>query len=124
MRRGFCGRCGTPLFYDVPGADFINITLGSLDEPQRVKPEAQSNLAGKMHWFAELEGLPVEPEPATDDAPAPAVGSLQSSGGNFQVSLATRHRYAFGKWDVGARTEYGNFFPFYNFFGLGNVFVD
>ncbi|RSK50350.1 BamA/TamA family outer membrane protein [Hymenobacter rigui] len=43
-----------------------------------------------------------------------------SSGGNFQVSLATRHRYAFGKWDVGARTEYGNFFPFYNFFGLGN----
>ncbi|AQS62203.1 hypothetical protein AGRHK599_LOCUS740 [Rhizobium rhizogenes] len=71
VRRGFCGRCGTPLFYDVPGADFINITLGSLDEPQRVKPEAQSNLAGKMHWFAELDGLPVEPEPATDDAPAP-----------------------------------------------------
>ena len=43
-----------------------------------------------------------------------------SSGGNFQVSLASRHRHAFGKWDVGARTEYGNFFPFYNFFGLGN----
>ncbi|RPD48511.1 hypothetical protein DNI29_07800 [Hymenobacter sediminis] len=43
-----------------------------------------------------------------------------SSGGNFQVSLATRHRHAFGKWDIGARTEYGNFFPFYNFFGLGN----
>ncbi|UOQ76901.1 outer membrane protein assembly factor [Hymenobacter sp. 5516J-16] len=43
-----------------------------------------------------------------------------SSGGNFQVSLASRHRYAFGQWDVGARTEYGNFFPFYNFFGLGN----
>ncbi|SMC00393.1 hypothetical protein SAMN00120144_3900 [Hymenobacter roseosalivarius DSM 11622] len=43
-----------------------------------------------------------------------------SSNGNFQVSLASRHRYAFGKWDIGARAEYGNFFPFYNFFGLGN----
>ncbi|MGG2476083.1 GFA family protein, partial [Rhizobium sp. BR5] len=35
VRRGFCGRCGTPLFYDLPGADFINISLGSLDEPER-----------------------------------------------------------------------------------------
>ncbi|MCA2373876.1 GFA family protein [Agrobacterium genomosp. 3 str. CIP 111-78] len=74
VRRGFCGRCGTPLFYDMPGADFINITLGSLDEPQRIRPEAQSNLASKMHWFSELDRLPVEPEPATDDAPAPVNG--------------------------------------------------
>lgn len=71
VRRGFCGRCGTPLFYDMPGADFINITLGSLDDPERIKPEAQSNLTGKMHWFGELDRLPVEPEPATDDRPAP-----------------------------------------------------
>ncbi|MBS0258700.1 MAG: GFA family protein [Proteobacteria bacterium] len=76
VRRGFCGRCGTPLFYDMPGADFINITLGSLDEPQRVRPEAQSNLAGKMHWFSSLDGLPVEPEPATD-SPPPRVKNYQ-----------------------------------------------
>ncbi|CVI58576.1 MULTISPECIES: GFA family protein [Agrobacterium] len=75
-RRGFCGRCGTPLFYDMPGADFINITLGSLDEPQRIKPEAQSNLAAKMHWLGELDGLPVEPEPATD-SPSPRVNNCQ-----------------------------------------------
>ncbi|WP_045688837.1 hypothetical protein [Hymenobacter sp. AT01-02] len=43
-----------------------------------------------------------------------------SSNGNFQVALASRYRHAFGQWDIGARTEYGNFFPFYNFFGLGN----
>lgn len=71
VRRGFCGRCGTPLFYDMPDAGFINVTLGSLDEPERIKPEAQSNLGGKMHWFADLDSLPVEPEPATDDRPAP-----------------------------------------------------
>ncbi|MDH7800370.1 MULTISPECIES: GFA family protein [unclassified Rhizobium] len=71
VRRGFCGRCGTPLFYDIPDADFINITLGSLDEPERVKPEAQSNLGSKIHWFAELDGLPVEPEPAPDENRVP-----------------------------------------------------
>ncbi|MBC6991957.1 hypothetical protein [Hymenobacter sp. BT491] len=43
-----------------------------------------------------------------------------SSNGNFEVALNTRHRYAIGKWDIGARTEYGNFFQYYNFFGIGN----
>ncbi|GAA3997215.1 metallophosphoesterase [Hymenobacter fastidiosus] len=43
-----------------------------------------------------------------------------SSNGNFQVALNMRQRHAIGTWDIGARTEYGNFFPFYNFFGLGN----
>lgn len=62
VRRGFCGDCGTPLFYDVPGAEFINITLGSLDDPQSVKPVAQSNMASRMRWFHDLDGLPVEPE--------------------------------------------------------------
>lgn len=63
----FCARCGTPLFYDMPDADFINITLGSLDEPELIKPEAQSNLDSKMHWFGDLDGLPVEPEAASDE---------------------------------------------------------
>lgn len=43
-----------------------------------------------------------------------------SSNGNFQAALNMRHRHAIGQWDIGARTEYGNFFPYYNFFGLGN----
>lgn len=54
-------------FYDMPDADFINITLGSLDEPELIKPEAQSNLDSKMHWFGDLDGLPVEPEAASDE---------------------------------------------------------
>lgn len=62
VRRGFCGACGTPLFYDIPGSDSINVTLGSLDEPAAVKPVAQSNLGAKMPWFHALDGLPVEPD--------------------------------------------------------------
>ncbi|MFT4183322.1 MAG: GFA family protein [Rhizobium sp.] len=62
VRRGFCGVCGTPLFYDIPGSDSINVTLGSLDEPMAVRPVAQSNLAAKMPRFHALDGLPVEPD--------------------------------------------------------------
>ncbi|WP_303311283.1 hypothetical protein [Hymenobacter sp. BT730] len=43
-----------------------------------------------------------------------------STNGNFQVALNSRYRYAIKKWDIGLRTEYGNYFQFYNFFGLGN----
>lgn len=57
VRRGFCGQCGTPLFYD-GGHDHIGITLGSLDEPESVKPELQTNLPRKMRWFGELDTLP------------------------------------------------------------------
>lgn len=56
VRRGFCRECGTPLFYD-GGNDHVSITLGSLDEPQNMKPGMQTNLAHKMPWFGELDGL-------------------------------------------------------------------
>ena len=46
---------------------------------------------------------------------------VQGSGnGLFQLTASTRHRYAIGKVDVGAEVSYGNYFPFYRFFGLGN----
>ena len=67
VRRGFCAECGTPLFYDSPEADFINITLGSLDDPQSVKPVAQSNMGSRMRWFHDLDALPVEPEPESSE---------------------------------------------------------
>src|ERR687893_521517 len=33
VERGFCRRCGTPLYYHVLGRDRISVSLGSLDEP-------------------------------------------------------------------------------------------
>lgn len=66
VRRGFCSACGTPLFYSVLDADFINVTLGSLDDPAALVPVAQSNLDGKMPWFHLLDGLSHEPaEPSS-----------------------------------------------------------
>ena len=43
-----------------------------------------------------------------------------SIGGQRQFTASTRHRYAIGKIDAGGAVSYGNYFPFYNFFGLGN----
>ena len=43
-----------------------------------------------------------------------------STGGQRQFTVSSRHRYAIGRVDVGTAASYGNFFPFYNFFGLGN----
>ena len=37
-----------------------------------------------------------------------------------QLTASTRHRYAIGKVDAGGEVSYGNYFPYYNFFGLGN----
>ncbi|WP_026283056.1 GFA family protein [Rhizobium sp. 2MFCol3.1] len=67
VRRGFCAACGTPLFYDTPEADTINLVLGTLDDPQAVKPVAQSNTRRKMRWFHDLDSLPIEPDEETPD---------------------------------------------------------
>lgn len=78
VRRGFCSMCGTPLFYEVPEADFINITLGSLDEPEIVKPVSQSSIGCKMRWFSALDDLPREAgAEATARGTSIAAGSLQ-----------------------------------------------
>jgi hypothetical protein len=43
-----------------------------------------------------------------------------STGGQRQITASTRHRYAIGKVDAGAQVSYGSYFPYYNFFGIGN----
>src|SRR3546814_13149587 len=32
-RRGFCSACGTPLTFDYPDSDVIDLTLGAFDHP-------------------------------------------------------------------------------------------
>lgn len=65
VRRGFCRDCGTPLFYDMPGERVINIVLGSLDDPEDVRPHAQSGVESRMFWFSQIARLP---EKETDAA--------------------------------------------------------
>ena len=37
-RRGFCGGCGTPLTFEYLDSPRMDLSLGSLDEPGRLRP--------------------------------------------------------------------------------------
>lgn len=58
--RGFCKACGTPLTFQHRGTPHLNISIGSLDHPERVKPEIQIGIESRLPWMAEMPNLPEE----------------------------------------------------------------
>jgi hypothetical protein len=57
-RRGFCNKCGTPLTFEFNGSENMDISIGSLDNPDLTKPEnhfASESIV--QNWFVE-DGLP------------------------------------------------------------------
>ncbi len=55
--RGFCSACGTPLTFAHKGSDYFDISVGSLDQPERVKPEIQIGIESRIPWAAEIPQL-------------------------------------------------------------------
>jgi len=47
-RRGFCGECGSSLFWDAPGLETISIVAGTLDGP--------TGLHVASHWYVSQAG--------------------------------------------------------------------
>jgi hypothetical protein len=47
-RRGFCGECGSSLFWDAPGRETISIAAGTLDPP--------TGLRVTGHWYVSQAG--------------------------------------------------------------------
>lgn len=60
--RGFCAKCGTPLFYNSLDNDRINLTIGSLDEPEKFPPICQMGSEARVSWFSGLTDLKDEGE--------------------------------------------------------------
>ena len=56
--RVFCGKCGTPLAFLYADRSRISVTIGSLDEPERMKPLAQYGAEGRLPWLAEALATP------------------------------------------------------------------
>jgi hypothetical protein len=54
VERGFCGQCGTPLFYDPLKSEDIGICIGAFDAPQSIKPISQDSIESRMPWFSEI----------------------------------------------------------------------
>ena len=60
-RRGFCTNCGSSLFWDRIGGDFLSVSAGSLDPPTKLKTLRHIFVAGKADYYEladDLEKLP------------------------------------------------------------------
>ena len=57
--RGFCASCGSTLsMHEEELADRVQVTLGSLDQPERVKPQDHVWVRSRIPWFQVAEELP------------------------------------------------------------------
>lgn len=63
--RHFCRSCGTHLFGTAigapppnPGFKLVSVGIGTLDEPDRVKPRVHQWWSSRVCWFADHERLP------------------------------------------------------------------
>lgn len=57
--RSFCAACGTPLtFASDHLPDEIDVTIASLDEPNRVAPEDHTWVSSKLSWVEISDRLP------------------------------------------------------------------
>ena len=56
--RGFCGECGSSLFWDPRDEDRIAVAAGSLDEPTELKSLGHSWITQKGDYYEICDGLP------------------------------------------------------------------
>lgn len=60
-RRGFCGECGSALFWKRDDADDISILAGSFDQPSDLKLVSHIFVADKGDYYKINDGLPQYP---------------------------------------------------------------
>lgn len=60
VERGYCPKCGTPLTFIYRGGERLNFTIGSLDNPNAVKPELHYGTEAQVKWLHMADQLPKE----------------------------------------------------------------
>ncbi len=60
VERGFCSACGTPLTYRRIEGGNISVTIGSLDNPEAVRPIQQFGIESELSWTAGVKALPAK----------------------------------------------------------------
>ena len=59
VKRGFCADCGSPISYQADHfPDYIQLYIGSFDEPNRLTPQAHVHVEEKISWFEINDELP------------------------------------------------------------------
>ncbi len=58
VRRGFCGTCGSTLFWDPVFQDWTAIAMGAFDTPTQTKLKQHIFVADKGDYYDITDGLP------------------------------------------------------------------
>ena len=61
VRRGFCGICGSSLFWDPIFRDWTSIAMGAFDTPTGVKLGMHIHVASKGDYYDIVDNLPQHP---------------------------------------------------------------
>ena len=56
--RGFCARCGTPLWFAYNDSDRLDLMAGAIDQADALRPATHFGVEGRLEAFRHLEGLP------------------------------------------------------------------
>ena len=67
--RAFCGRCGSSLFWRVPGGERVSIAAGTLDEPCGLRVAAHIWVEHGVDWERPPQGVAEYPRGYPVDAP-------------------------------------------------------
>jgi len=62
VRRGFCSRCGSALFFQRAGRPYISIAAGTLDQPSGLRQVRHIFVADKADFYEIADGLEQLPE--------------------------------------------------------------
>jgi hypothetical protein len=78
-QRGFCSACGTPLTFEFPDSENMDLTIGSFDDPARFRPSHHFSPETMLpHWrdTADLPGIRLDENSTTVDRWMAATGKL------------------------------------------------
>ena len=56
-KRHFCRACGSPIYWDWSNSDEVDVTLDSLDEPERMRPSYELWTIRRQPWLPETPEL-------------------------------------------------------------------
>lgn len=79
VERGFCSRCGTPMYMFEQSDTFLDLAVGTMDNPNAIKSlQSQIGVESRVHWFAILHELPdARTEQTRDSSELAKLKSLQ-----------------------------------------------
>jgi hypothetical protein len=86
-RRWFCSRCGTGIYWDPHGEDFVAVWAGTIDQPTHLKVAAHIYVAQKPDYYEIIDGLPRFRGPMYADEDDAELGEMCT-----QVRVQTRSR--------------------------------